>query len=672
MYTQCPECQIAFRITAEILKQAAGRVRCGGCGNAFNAIEYLSEVPPDPAVAPKPTVPAGDGARRELLEKLDQLAGPEDVRIEDTGIEWRVMDEGSVDDGEAGASPEDTGSIRWFLEDDEAGAKAEADEANDPGTGDTAAHPALDEQAMLDLGAGEDDEPRYDDYTQLPDDFGADDEDETELPPLRRAGDLEPAPAPEFFEAQGDLELGRPEEWLDLLDEVDDDQPSGPGHAAAETPEERKGGDAGADSLPLEVEEELAAIHSELSLRQEPRDRDAAETEEPASTPGDTVLDVGEAGPAADDVILVAGDDATAEEGSAGELVLDVGDADAGKDDLVLLSDDEGEDDLVLLGTDEEPDDKVAGDAIHYAESTGEFERQISEAELALDTGEADDGKAPESDEATAEPATKRPAGDGPAERTPDLPIDEDLLKAMEDQGLAATMTGADGSPLVETIVMEGDFVHDSIAPAEKAEDTTADTKLPETDSLADTYIMNRADFRKGRFGLSSKGALAAVLALFLLLAAQFVHDSRDWLATYGFFNQTVGPMYRLFGKPVTPEWDIRGWQFETTSGSTNDAGDLLTISSRIANRSGQPLPYPLVHVSLTDRWEEIIGSRVLEPNEYLAGNTDPRRPVPPGERFTAVITIESPSAEATGFKLNVCYRIEPGRVRCAIEDFKR
>ena len=28
MYTQCPECGTAFRVTAEVLRQAAGKVRC--------------------------------------------------------------------------------------------------------------------------------------------------------------------------------------------------------------------------------------------------------------------------------------------------------------------------------------------------------------------------------------------------------------------------------------------------------------------------------------------------------------------------------------------------------------------------------------------------------------------------------------------------------------------
>ena len=126
-----------------------------------------------------------------------------------------------------------------------------------------------------------------------------------------------------------------------------------------------------------------------------------------------------------------------------------------------------------------------------------------------------------------------------------------------------------------------------------------------------------------------------------------------------------------MFGSPVTPEWDIRGWQFEATTGSMDDEDTTLTIVSRIVNRSEQALPYPLIHVSLTNRFEDIMGSRILEPGEYLAGNPDPSIELSPGDRFDAVIAIENPSAEATGFKLNVCYRVEAGSVRCAIEDFK-
>lgn len=47
MYTQCPRCETIFRVTAEILRAAAGQVRCGRCGAAFSALAHLEERPDD-------------------------------------------------------------------------------------------------------------------------------------------------------------------------------------------------------------------------------------------------------------------------------------------------------------------------------------------------------------------------------------------------------------------------------------------------------------------------------------------------------------------------------------------------------------------------------------------------------------------------------------------------
>ena len=101
---------------------------------------------------------------------------------------------------------------------------------------------------------------------------------------------------------------------------------------------------------------------------------------------------------------------------------------------------------------------------------------------------------------------------------------------------------------------------------------------------------------------------------LVLLLGLQFIHHSREALATVPTFNSAIGPVYRMLGRPLTPEWNIGGWRFEATKGDTDETGELLTIYSRIGNNSDEPLPYPLVHLSLTDRFEDIIGSAVMEP----------------------------------------------------------
>ena len=47
MYSQCPDCQARFRVTAAALRAARGTVRCGRCGSAFDALARLSDtVPP--------------------------------------------------------------------------------------------------------------------------------------------------------------------------------------------------------------------------------------------------------------------------------------------------------------------------------------------------------------------------------------------------------------------------------------------------------------------------------------------------------------------------------------------------------------------------------------------------------------------------------------------------
>ena len=58
MYSQCPDCQTRFRVTAEMLRAARGTVRCGRCGSAFDALERLSDTipPPAPLIHPVPLV----------------------------------------------------------------------------------------------------------------------------------------------------------------------------------------------------------------------------------------------------------------------------------------------------------------------------------------------------------------------------------------------------------------------------------------------------------------------------------------------------------------------------------------------------------------------------------------------------------------------------------------
>jgi predicted Zn finger-like uncharacterized protein len=71
MYSQCPACLARFRVTAERLRAAHGRARCGRCGQAFDLMDRLSdELPASDVAAP---------ATRETATPplLTELAGTE-------------------------------------------------------------------------------------------------------------------------------------------------------------------------------------------------------------------------------------------------------------------------------------------------------------------------------------------------------------------------------------------------------------------------------------------------------------------------------------------------------------------------------------------------------------------------------------------------------------------
>jgi len=684
MYTQCPECGEAFRITADVLRQAAGKVRCGGCGIAFNALEHLSEAPPERRAS------SAEAQRNaDLLETVDQLVGPEDVRIEDTGVEWRVLDSEDVEasdepapaheDDEVPDLIADTGMLRFL--------PADANEAD--GVDELLEESATPVDEVLTTAPAAVDAPevfeemRFDDNTPLPEDFDA--EQDAARPPEPPVLP-EPRAIRERDDPQVDLAFGEPDEWQDLLGEVDE---TGAEPAAAEEPAQPPEAPDIAEEPPTDdlIASEAAAVDeprdeppdmdTQFALQAEAMGIDLSGTHE--AIDGE-LIGATQAGEQDSDTETSIDEDLMAAAFETEAAVRAAGDDDQeDADDGGLALVDEGDDgERTAVDAEAEYGSPADDEAAEGEPPPGE---ELDDAGLAL-LDEADVGRSAGFDM----------AGMSEEEKTINLLIDRDLLSvAVEDEdGFASTIVQkqpnrevdaeleelksqhAASNPLVETIIMEGDDFRN--APWEDELDDGAAKPAPEHSFAArarDTMRSVMAADHGADSAPRRRGMISAVVVLTLLLLAQVAHQSREAFATIPAFNRTVGPLYRMLGKPLTPAWDIKGWRFEATKGSTDDTGERLTIYTRVGNKSDKALPYPLLHVSLTDRFEEIIGSRVLEPGEYLAAGADPRKPVPAGNTFDAVITIDTPAPEATGFKLNVCYRLASGRLRCAVEDFK-
>lgn len=649
MYTQCPECDVAFRVTADVLKQAAGKVRCGGCGIAFNALAHLSEEMPGMPTDDEPqfetevveaeeapeleagTPPQAISAEQSaaLLKTLDQLAG-EDIRIEDTGVEWRVMEKD--DDG------------------------VDAELADDP-------VPSIVREEM-----------RFDDNTPLPDDF---DLDAPVAPPPLTAIVEAPEEEPVIEDSQVDLVFGEPDEWEDLLGDLgeEDEKPA----------DELEPLDMDAQ-FALQAEElglDVSAEHEELV--EEPEEEPEEEEEEVAS---DTSIEE-DLIAAAFEVEAAAREELEEEEK---EVVAEINLDDVAPEELSragILD----EDDYLEAITAEDEEEVLDEILLEESQEDQALEQEVFDEPEPIQYAEPEDVEVPEPTEEemtvnmaidqellaiavedddgfTSTIVQKQPpdSDDIPdkEEETADTESsEEELIDEDESSEEVPVLPALEDSPLMETIIMEGE----SVLNAEDQERLAAAREAASESLKKAGFDEPKANFRDWRPPKYSVGATAAVLLV--ILVVQVIHFSREALAISPAFQNTLGPVYRMVGSPVTPAWDIKGWRFEATKGSTNEEGDVLTIYSRIGNNSEQTLPYPLVHVSLTDRFEEIIGSRVLEPSEYLADETDPSIAVSPKESFNAVIAINSPSDDATGFKLNVCYRLASGQLRCADKDFR-
>ena len=295
-------------------------------------------------------------------------------------------------------------------------------------------------------------------------------------------------------------------------------------------------------------------------------------------------------------------------------------------------------------------------------------------AQLADEAGEpstAGDGEV--SDEHYVPPQTEE-------EMTINMMIDQDIMRLAAEGEEIFTSTIVDDRPdiesklNVETIVMEGDFVRTALESEALAANTAKGSRRADDAKFPAAGIGDKTPVVRGGqrdTDPPSYGLIAAALVLGLILVGQILHQSREALATVPEFSEVVGPIYRMVGRPLTPAWDVTGWRFEAATSKRDDVDNALIIYARIGNTSVGPLPYPLVHLSLIDLKLEIIGSKVLEPSEYLAGDPDPRKPVAPGDTFDAVIAIESASANADGFKLEACYRLASRQLRCAIPAFK-
>ena len=158
---------------------------------------------------------------------------------------------------------------------------------------------------------------------------------------------------------------------------------------------------------------------------------------------------------------------------------------------------------------------------------------------------------------------------------------------------------------------------------------------------------------------------VAGVAFLALLLLLQMLHSQRNELVR----SPTAGPMvagaYAFFGLSVLAPTDLAAYELRQWGAASdpNEANRLMLRAS-IVNRAAYAQPFPLLRLSLQDRFGGTLHLRDISPSDYLPG-AGGEGLLGPGERADALIRVVDPGPEVVGFELDICLPAQGG-VRCA------
>ncbi|HYW77829.1 MAG TPA: zinc-ribbon and DUF3426 domain-containing protein [Gammaproteobacteria bacterium] len=123
-----------------------------------------------------------------------------------------------------------------------------------------------------------------------------------------------------------------------------------------------------------------------------------------------------------------------------------------------------------------------------------------------------------------------------------------------------------------------------------------------------------------------------------LALAGQIVYAQRDALG-------------RMFGlprsEPMLNQYAITG----ATLDAARQPGALV-LKGVLVNHGSRGQPMPLIRVTLTDRYGDTVGARILSPGQYGAGG---KSLLQAHQRFMFHVKLADPGSSAVGFSLVLC-----------------
>lgn len=160
---------------------------------------------------------------------------------------------------------------------------------------------------------------------------------------------------------------------------------------------------------------------------------------------------------------------------------------------------------------------------------------------------------------------------------------------------------------------------------------------------------------------------IGGAAALSVVLVAQAIHYNRHDLATNPRLNRPLTSFYSAIGVKLVPRWNLASYdvrQLGAFSGGGDNAN--LTVRASLKNNANQPLPLPLLRITVQDRYGNRIATRDVQPKNYAPGALPADARLGIGQRLDAEITFKDPGRDAVGFEIDACLPTPEGRIACA------
>jgi hypothetical protein len=160
---------------------------------------------------------------------------------------------------------------------------------------------------------------------------------------------------------------------------------------------------------------------------------------------------------------------------------------------------------------------------------------------------------------------------------------------------------------------------------------------------------------------------IAGIAALGVVLVAQAIHHNRHDLATKASLNRPLTRFYAAIGVPLIPRWNPASYEVRQL-GAFSGAGENgnLTVRASLKNDSDQPLPLPLLRITVQDRYGNRIATRDVPPSGYVPGALPADAHLGAGQRIDAEMSFKDPGRDAVGFEIDACLPTPEGGIACA------